>query len=56
MGELKDILRSKVGTPFCTNVLRIALNRKEEVIASVIIANYHINLDEKMIIRAIKTN
>ena len=56
LGELKDILRSKVGTPFCTNVLRIALNRKEEVIASVIIANYHINLDEKMIIRAIKTN
>ena len=54
--EIKSFLKSKVGAPFCTNVLRIALNMKEESIASIIVSYYSINLDEKMIIRAIKTN
>ena len=46
----------KVGAPFCTNVLRIALNSKEESIASTIISKYNVFVDEKMLIRAIKTN
>lgn len=46
----------KVGAPFCTNVLRVALNFKEVKIASTLIAYYNVNLDEKMIIRAIKIN
>jgi len=42
--------------PFCTNVLRVALNFKEEMIASVLIAEYKISLDEQMVIRALKTD
>jgi len=49
-------MKSKVGSPFCTNVLRIALNFKEVSIASVLVYDYAVCLDEKMIVRAIKTN
>jgi len=41
--------------PFNTNILRIALNMKEEKIAQVLVAEYQIAIDEKMIIRAVKT-
>lgn len=43
------------GIPFNTNVLRIALNKQEEKIASTIIAFYNVIIDEAMLIRAIKT-
>ena len=54
--DLKQIMRSKVGSPFTTNVLRIALNFKEVSIASVLVYGYKICLDESMLVRAIKTN
>lgn len=43
------------GIPFNTNILRIALNKEEEKIASTIIAFYNVIIDEAMVIRAIKT-
>jgi hypothetical protein len=49
-------MKRRVGMPFCTNVLRVALNFKEEMIASTLIAFYKISLDEQMVIRALKTN
>jgi len=49
-------MKRRVGMPFLTNVLRVALNFKEEMIASVLIAEYKISLDEQMVIRALKTN
>lgn len=54
--DLKRIMKSKVGAPFATNVLRIALNFKEEVISSVLVYDYQVSLDERMLVRAIKTN
>lgn len=54
--DLKGYLKSKVGSPFCTNVLRIALNFKEVTISSTLVAFYNVHLDEKMLVRAIKTN
>lgn len=54
--DLRRIMRSKVGAPFCTNVLRIALNLKEVSIASVLVHSYSVSLDERMLVRAIKTN
>lgn len=56
MNDLRDIVRTKVGSPFCTNVCRIALNFKEMTIASVLIHKYPIQLDKQMLVRAIKTN
>ena len=49
------LLEHKVGCPFMTNVLRIALNNREETIASVLVAFYCVQIDDSMIIRAIKT-
>ena len=54
--DLKGYLKSTVGIPFCTNLLRIALNLKETSCASCIVAFYHVQIDQKMMIRAIKTN
>ena len=54
--DIKGYLKSKVGIPFCTNLLRIALNIKETSCASVLVAFYHVQFDQKMMIRAIKTN
>ena len=54
--ELKYLLKKKFGQAFCTNVLRVALNHKEEMVASNLIAYYKVELDDKMIIRALKTN
>jgi hypothetical protein len=50
-------MQTKVGMPFLTNVLRVALNMKEEMIACVLVFHYSRSLaiDEKMIVRAIKT-
>ena len=38
--KLKKYMMSTVGSPFCTNVLRIALNKKEGTIASTLVAKY----------------
>ena len=55
--ELKDNLKTKIGAPFMTNVLRVALNYKETRLAGLIVAKYRcVIIDEKMLIRAIKTN
>ena len=54
--KLKDYIKSKIGSPFSTNVLRIALNFKEVTIASTLVAFYKVQLDEQMLVRAIKTN
>jgi hypothetical protein len=40
---------------FNTNVIRIALNMKEEKIASLIVAYYTVKIDKEMIMRATKT-
>jgi len=40
---------------FNNNILRIALNLKEEKIASVLVAEYQVLINEKMMTRAIKT-
>ena len=54
--DLRKTLQSKVGSPFTTNVLRIALNFKEVSIASMLVYAYKVSLDESMLVRAIKTN
>ena len=41
--------------PFNTNILRIALNVGEERIAEMLVYKYNIAIDEKMLIRSIKT-
>ena len=46
---------TNVGTPFNSNILRLALNLKEEMVASILAAKYQVVIDEKMMIRAIKT-
>jgi hypothetical protein len=53
--QIKDLMQSKVGIPFCTNVLRVALNMKEERIASFVVWWYQVYIDERMITRAVKT-
>ena len=58
--EIKYLLKKEddeymPGVPFNTNILRIALNEKEENIARVLVAYYQVELDEAMILRAIKT-
>ena len=45
----------KYATPFNTNILRISLNVGEEMIARVLVAEYNIAIDEKMLKRSIKT-
>ena len=41
--------------PFNTNILRIALNVGEEMIAQVLVFKYNVAIDELMLIRSIKT-
>ena len=50
-------MQEKIGAPFVTNVLRVALNYREERLAGLIVAEYpSVLMDEKMIIRGIRTN
>lgn len=53
--EIKELLKTQVGITFNTNVMRIALNMGEEKIASILIADYVVKIDEEMVNRAIKT-
>ena len=55
MKEIKELLKTQVGITFNTNVMRIALNMGEEKIASILIADYVVKIDEEMVNRAIKT-
>lgn len=59
MLEIKELMQaelpSKAAVPFNTNILRIALNKKEEKVAMRLVAYYQVEIEEKMIIRAIKT-
>ena len=43
--DLKGYIRSKIGNPFSTNVLRIALNMKEVTIASTLVAFHKVDMD-----------
>lgn len=53
--DLKESLKQPQSVAFNTNVIRIALNMKEEKIASLIVAYYTVKIDKEMIMRAIKT-
>ena len=55
LSEIKMLMMSKVGIPFCTNVLRVALNMKEEMIARTLCTDFPVQIDSRMIHRAIKT-
>ena len=54
--NIKWLLTDKeIGIAFNTNILRICLNIKEELIAKLIVAYYQVAIDEKMIQRAVKS-
>lgn len=61
LDNVKELLRQRdeeenfAGVAFNTNVLRIALNEREENIAKVLVTYYQVEIDKDMIIRAIKT-
>ena len=48
-------MKEPFATSFNTNVLRIALNMQEEKICSILVSEYHVKIDEEMILRAVKT-
>ena len=55
--EVRYLLTQKgveVGIPFNTNVLRILLNMKESALAAAVPVLYNIEIDEKIMLRAIK--
>ena len=56
IADFKKIVQGRVGSVFTTNVLRIALNQKEQIIAATLVRNYRIQLDRQMLIRAIRSN
>ena len=45
MTELREQLKNPQSVTFNTNVIRIALNMKEEKIASIILAFYTVKID-----------
>ena len=57
--EIKYLLQKRnteYVMPFNRNVLRVALNMEEELIACIIAARYTIIIDKKMVEKAIKAN
>lgn len=56
MEEISELLKSEVAITFNTNVLKIALNAREDKIASIITAFYPIRIDEEIVMRAIKSS
>ena len=54
--EINLLLKLQIGRPFNTSVLRIALDKQEDTIASVITAYYEVKIDEYMIDVAVDTN
>jgi len=55
LADVLFLLKSEHGQTFNTNIMRIALNMQEEMIACLIIAFYESKIDEEMVIRAVKT-
>ena len=55
LADVLFLLKSEHGQTFNTNIMRIALNMQEEMIACLIIAYYDSKIDEEMVIRAVKT-
>jgi hypothetical protein len=58
MEDLEEILwflKCEVGETFNNNIMKIALNMKEEKIASLIVAYYNCKLADEMVLRAVKT-
>ena len=53
--NIKTVLLSRAGMEFWTSVLKISLIKTEEQISSVLIAEYHVQLEEEMIKRALTT-
>ena len=54
--DIKWLLQNQVcGIPFNTNILRMSLNCGEEMIAQMLVANYKVAIDHKMMVRSIKT-
>lgn len=49
MKDLKNILKSEIAQNLMTNVLKIALNMNEDKIAGIIVAQYHVIIEESMI-------
>lgn len=53
--KFKHAMKTKAGESLCTNALKIALINQEEKVASVLLVEYKIKLEEDMITRAIFT-
>ena len=53
--DLKFLLKCQCAVTFNTNVLKISLNYIEEKVASVLMAECAVKVDEEMMLRAIKT-
>lgn len=53
MTKFKKILASEYGVQLNTNVLKVALNFKEDKIAAFIVARYPITIDDGIILTAI---
>jgi hypothetical protein len=53
--KFKHAMRTRAGESLCTNAIKIALITKEEKIASVLLVEYKINVEEDMITRSIFT-
>lgn len=51
--KFKHIIKTKAGEILCTNVLKIALIDLEEKVASVLLSEYKVKMEEEIIIRAI---
>jgi hypothetical protein len=60
-GDLKNVqlfkaaIKTKAGQGLCTNALKIALIHQEEKVASVLLVEYKVRLEEDMLKRAIVT-
>ena len=49
------LMKSEASRGFNSNILKIALNMKETMIASVLVQHYKMNMERDMLVRAIKT-
>ena len=54
--DIQCLLKTEHANTFNINILRIALNMREEKVACCVLAYYFVKAEEDMIIRAIKTN
>jgi hypothetical protein len=54
--DFKFLMTTPYSANFNSNVIRIALNAKEEAVAATICSKYSVKMDDDMILRAIKTS